>query len=89
MSSTKNKIPDPFPEPVTEEPSTKIEHTVYVDSVGGATVISSNTLQFKNLDMIYDKLTPETVKKTILHFRPHLDVKGIEVKVVDNRKIDK
>ncbi len=61
------------------------EHTVYVDSIGGATVLSCESLDFKNIDMIYDKLTVETVKDTLLHFRPSLDVKDLEIKVVDNR----
>lgn len=61
------------------------EHIVYVGTVGGATVLSCESLDFKNLDHIYKELNPATVKDTILHFRPHLDVKGIDVKVVDNR----
>jgi len=78
-------IPDPFPEPQTEKPDTKVEHIVYVDSVGGATVLSSTSLGFKNLDMIYSKLNEKTVKDTILHFRPHLDVKELNICVKDNR----
>lgn len=61
------------------------EHIVYVDSVGGATVLSCEALDFKNIDMIYNKLNPDTVKDTILHFRPNLDVKGLDIKVVDRR----
>lgn len=63
------------------------EHIVYADSVGGATVLSCESLNFKNIDMIYDTLTPVTVKDTIIHFRPHLgDVKDLDIKVVDNRE---
>ncbi len=63
------------------------EHIVFVDSIGGATVLSCESLGFKNLDMIYDKLNADTVKDTIIHFRPHLgDVKNLEIKVVDKRE---
>lgn len=64
-----------------------MEHTVYVDSVGGATVLSCESLNFKNIDMMYDKLTEATVKDTIVHFRPHIgDMKDLKIKVVDNRE---
>jgi len=81
-----NTKTDPFPTPELEvKPS--VEHIVYVTSVGGATVISSESLQFKNLDMMYDELNAETVKDTILHFRPHLGaMKNLNVKVIDNRE---
>jgi len=62
-----------------------VEHVVYVDSIGGATVLSCEALDFKNIDMIYDELTPSTVEATILHFRPNCDVKELKVKVVDRR----
>jgi len=61
------------------------EHTVYVDSIGGATVLSCESLDFKNIDMIYDELNSDTVEATILHFRPSLDVKDLQIKIVDNR----
>jgi len=86
--TSKTEIPEPFPTPVTEEPETKgVEHIVYVGSVGGATVLSSESLQFKNLDMIYDELNPENVRKTIIHFRPHLgNIRNLNVKVIDKRE---
>ena len=63
------------------------EHTVYVDSIGGATVLSCESLNFKNIEMMYDKLNADTVKDTIIHFRPHLgDVKDLNIKVIDNRE---
>lgn len=84
--SDKNTKTEPFPTP-TEEIKNKAEHIVYVDSIGGATVLSCESLSFKNLDMIYDKLTEETVKDTIIHFRPHLgEIKNLEIKVIDNRE---
>jgi len=37
--------------------------------------------------MIYDKLNSDTVKDTIVHFRPHLgDLKDLEIIVVDKRE---
>ena len=78
-------IPEAFPTPDTKAPDTKIEHTVYLDSVGGVRVLSSESLNFKNIEMIYAEITPENIKKSILHFRPHLNVDGIIVNVIDNR----
>ncbi len=79
------QIPDPFPEPNTKAPDVKIEHTVYLDSIGGVRVLSSESLNFKNIEMIYAEITSENIKKSILHFRPHLNVKGITVNLIDNR----
>lgn len=78
-------IPEPFQTPDTKKPDTKIEHTVYLDSVGGARVLSSESLNFKNIEMIYAEITSENIKKSILHFRPHLNVKGMIINVIDNR----
>lgn len=66
-----------------------VEHTVIASSMGGMTVLSSETLQFKNIEMFYDKLTPETVKKSIEHHRPHLVNEDIDIKVIDNRNPNK
>ncbi len=79
-------IPEAFPTPDTSKPDTKIEHTVYLDSVGGVRVLSSESLNFKNIEMIYSDITSENIKKSILHFRPHLNVKGITINVIDNRQ---
>lgn len=85
-SQEPKNIPEPFQTPDTTKPDTKIKHTVFVDSVGGARVLSSESLNFKNIEMIYNELTPENVKKSILHFRPHLNVDGMIINVIDNRK---
>ena len=85
IPSEPKNVPEPFQTPDTSEPDVKIEHTVLIDSVGGATVMSSESLNFKNLEMIYDKVNEENIKKSITHFRPHLNVKGVIINVVDIR----
>lgn len=87
MEKSNQAIPDAFPTPETKPPLTGIDHIVFVDSIGGATVLSSESLQFKNLEMIFNELTEETVKNSILHFRPHLgDIKDLNITVIDNRE---
>lgn len=61
------------------------KHKVYVTSVGGAVVLSCETLEFKNVEMPFEKLTPATVTKTITDYRPFLKGEDIDVEVIDMR----
>lgn len=49
--------------------SDRPEHTVTVNSMGGAIVLTCDALQIKNVEHRYPDITPENVKETILHFK--------------------
>jgi len=63
-------------------------HTVYIDRVGGGMVLSSESLQLKNVEYTYKELTEEGIIKTITHFKSlgKIEAEQLEIEVIDRRK---
>jgi len=66
------------------------EHIIIINSMGGATALSCQSLGINNIEFPYAELTGEAVKKTILDY---LFVKEADVDydlvIVDNRPPEK
>lgn len=65
-----------------------MEHEIYVNRIGGATVISSKALNFYNVEH-NGPMTHENIKATILrqlHIKPDEERAQFTMKVVDQRQ---
>jgi len=63
-----------------------VEHTVIVESIGGATVLSCEALQFKNIEYGFSEVTPEGIKKRVLEYKMMSEKNAdFDLVVVDNR----
>ena len=63
-----------------------VEHTVVIDSIGGATIMTCEALQIKNVEYPYKEFNVEGVKNAILDYKymteKHAD---FDLVIVDNR----
>jgi len=65
-----------------------MEHEIYVNSIGGATVLSSKALNFYNIEH-NGALTHENIKATILRqlvIKPDSEQAQFTMKVIDQRQ---
>ena len=62
------------------------EHTAIIDSMGGAFVLTCQTLGINNIEMPYKEVNAETVKKTILDYKYLKEEDAdFDLVIVDNR----
>ena len=64
-----------------------VEHTVLVDMIGGTIVLSSETLQIRNIEYSYPELTKEGIIDTLTNYKyfSKEDIENMGIIVVDNR----
>jgi len=62
------------------------EHTVYVNSIGGGTTLSCESLQIKNIEYPHKELTPKGIIDTIIKYKYLTEAdKDMDILVIDNR----
>lgn len=62
------------------------EHTVIIESIGGATVLSCQALGIRNIEHPYAPITAESIKKTILDYKYLKEENcGFDLIIIDNR----
>ena len=63
-----------------------VEHTVYLDTMGGSTILSCEGLQIKNIEYPYKEVDEQHIKKVILDYKymseEHAD---FDLIIMDNR----
>ncbi len=64
-----------------------VEHTVFVQEMGGAVVLTCQELGINNIEFPYDDFTGDNIKKTILKYKYLNEADAnFDIAIVDNRQ---
>ncbi len=61
------------------------EHTVFIDTIGGTTVLSCQELGIKNIEYPHKEMTEEGIKETILTYKFMKKDAEFDINIIDDR----